>query len=82
MNTTSLRPTVVAALDEVCGLDADSLVDGATLGDLGIDSLDLLEVAMIVEQETGVVVQAEDFDGVETLAAAVAVFDRLHHDAD
>ena len=78
MTTSSLKTTVAAAITEVCGLEEASLADDATLNDLGVDSLDLLEVAMIVEQETGLVVQAEDFDGVETFGAAVAVFDRLH----
>lgn len=78
---TSVRNLVVEAIVEVCDLDPSTLEDDAGLGDLGIDSLDLLEVAMIVESESGLVVQAEDFDGVETFGAAVAVFERLHRDA-
>lgn len=78
----TLREVVIAAVVEVCGLDRADLVDGATLADLEIDSLDLLEIAMVVEGETGIIVEAEDFEGVETLGAAVAVFDRLQAVAD
>lgn len=78
MESTGLQSTVVDAVVEVCGIEANSLVADATLSELGVDSLDLLEVAMIVEDETGIVVQAEDFEGVETFGAAVAVFERLH----
>lgn len=78
----TMRDVVIAAVVEVCGLDPADLVDGATLADLEIDSLDLLEVAMVVEQETEVIVEAEDFEGVETFGAAVAVFDRLRAGVD
>ena len=71
------RRVVVNAVVEVCGTDEGRLIDNATLQDLAIDSLDLLEVAMIVEEELGVVVEAEDFEDVETLGQTVAVFSQL-----
>ena len=75
METT--RRVVVNAVVEVCGTDEGRLIDDATLTDLEIDSLDLLEVAMIVEEELGVVVEADDFEDVATLGQTVAVFSRL-----
>jgi acyl carrier protein len=68
------------AVLEVCGIDASRLVDAATLKGLAIDSLDILEIAMLVEERTGIVVQTEDFEGVETYVQAVAVFERAQQD--
>ncbi|MDJ0770840.1 MAG: phosphopantetheine-binding protein [Ilumatobacter sp.] len=73
----SCRPDVVDAVVEVTGLDAAELHDAATLESLDIDSLDLIEVAMIVEERRGVEVAGDDFEGVTTFGGAVAVFDRL-----
>lgn len=74
---TVTRSAVVAAVIEVCGTDESNLVDDATLESLEIDSLDLLEVGMIVEENLGVIVEVEEFDGVGTLGETVAVFERL-----
>ena len=72
-----VRNRVVAAVVEVCGSDPEVLADDATLDTLGIDSLDLLEIAVAVEQEFDVEVDAEAFEGVRTFGQAVAVFERM-----
>lgn len=73
----TLRGDVVAAVVEVCGVDAADLRDDATLEGLEIDSLDLLEVGMIMEDHHQMRVNAEDFEDVSTFGDAVAVFDRI-----
>ena len=62
---------------EVCGVDAVDLRDDATLDDLEIDSLDLIEVGMIMEEKHEIRVSADDFEDVSTFGDAVAVFDRI-----
>jgi acyl carrier protein len=72
----SIREAVADAVVEVCGTDRAELVDGATLESLDIDSLDLIEVGMIIEQQFDVQLQAESFQGVHTFGGAVEVFER------
>ncbi len=73
----SARSEIVAAVVEVCGLDGDALHDDSTLESLGIDSLDLLEIAMIVESNHDAEFDSAQFEGVTTFGGAVTVFDRL-----
>jgi acyl carrier protein len=65
---------------EVCGIESPLLVDRATLKDLEIDSLDMLEIAMLMEERTGIEVQTEDFEGVETYRQVIVLFERAQHD--
>lgn len=71
----SCREVVRDAIMLVCGVTAP-VVGDASLEDLGVDSLDLVEVGMVVEEQLGVVLKAEDFEDVMTFEQAVAVFDR------
>jgi len=71
------RPDVVNAAVEVCGMPETELVDGVTLETLEIDSLDLIEVAMILEAKHDVTINADDFEDVVTFDDAVLVFDRI-----
>ena len=73
----TVRSDVVGAVVEVCGVSADDLTDDATLEGLEIDSLDLIEVGMIMEERHDIRVSTDDFEDVATFGDAVAVFDRL-----
>jgi acyl carrier protein len=75
MDLQSTRDVVLEALLEVCGLRGP-IDDPARLEDLGIDSLAVIEVGMIVEERLGVVLDADDFEGVTTFGEVVAVFHR------
>jgi acyl carrier protein len=57
---------IIDALVEF-GADPDALKSEATLEELEIDSLDLFELGQILNQEFGLEIDPEDFDGVETL---------------
>jgi acyl carrier protein len=72
-----LRSDVVSAVSEVCGVAAEDLRDDATLDELEIDSLDLIEVGMIMEEKHDIRVSTDDFHDVSTFGEAVAVFDRI-----
>ena len=73
----TVRGDVVTAVVEVCGVEAEDLKNDSTLEDLEIDSLDLIEVGMIMEEKHGIRVSADDFEDVSTFGDAVAVFDRI-----
>ncbi len=53
------------------GADRDAITPEATFEDLDIDSLDLVELAQIVEDEYGVQLKGEDMEGVKTVRQAV-----------
>lgn len=60
---------IIEALVEF-GADPDALRPDATLEDLEIDSLDMFELSQILNQEFGLEVNPEDFEGVQTLGDA------------
>jgi acyl carrier protein len=67
---------ILDAVAEVKGTQLENVDDDARLQDLGLDSLDLIEIGMIVEQRLGVIVPTERFDGIEALRQVVDVFVR------
>ena len=58
------------ALEEF-GAEADAITPDATFESLDVDSLDLVELAQIVEDEYGVQLKGEDMEGVTTVRQAV-----------
>jgi acyl carrier protein len=60
---------IIEALTEF-GADPDQLRPDATLEELEIDSLDMFELSQILNQEFGLEVNPEDFEGVQTLGDA------------
>lgn len=53
------------------GPDAGQITRGATFEELDVDSLDLVELAQIVEDEYGVVLSGDDMKGLKTVGDAV-----------
>ena len=53
------------------GPDADQISRGSTFEELDIDSLDLVELAQVVEDEYGVVLKGEDMRDLKTVGDAV-----------
>jgi acyl carrier protein len=53
------------------GPDASQITREATFEELDIDSLDLVELAQIVEDEYGVVLKGEDMKELKTVGDAV-----------
>jgi acyl carrier protein len=53
------------------GPDPDQITRDATFEELDIDSLDLVELAQIVEDEYGVVLKGEDMKELKTVGDAV-----------
>src|ERR1700761_6633546 len=53
------------------GPDADQITRGSTFEELDIDSLDLVELAQVVEDDYGVVLKGEDMKELKTVGDAV-----------
>jgi acyl carrier protein len=61
---------VFEALEEF-GAEPGAINPDATFESLDIDSLDLVELAQIVEDEYGVQLKGEDMEGLKTVGQAV-----------
>jgi acyl carrier protein len=74
MSTTATREQIEArvfeALEEFCA-EQDQISADAEFETLDIDSLDLVELAQIVEDEYGVQLKGEDMEGIKTVRQAV-----------
>jgi acyl carrier protein len=53
------------------GPDPDEITRGSTFEELEIDSLDLVELAQIIEDEYGVVLKGDDMKELHTVGDAV-----------
>ena len=65
-----IESRVFTALEEF-GAEPGAIQPDATFESLDIDSLDLVELAQIVEDEYGVQLKGEDMEGVDTVRKAV-----------
>jgi acyl carrier protein len=68
--TEQVEARVIEALASF-GPDADQITRESTFEELDIDSLDLVELAQIVEDEYSVVLKGEDMKGLKTVGDAV-----------
>lgn len=68
----AIEETLLDAIAEI-GPDRSDLAREATLEDLDIDSLDLVEIAQLVQEKWGVELDPQDFEGVKTLGDALDV---------
>jgi acyl carrier protein len=65
-----LEQRVFAALEEF-GAESSEIGPDSTFESLDVDSLDIVELAQIVEDEYGVKLGAEDLENVKTVRQAV-----------
>jgi acyl carrier protein len=68
--STSIETTVTEAL-ETFGAKEDQITRDATWESLDIDSLDLAELAQIVEDEHGVKIEGDDMKDITTVGHAI-----------
>lgn len=66
----AVEERVVDALDEL-GAERSEVTRNATFESLDIDSLDLVELAQVVEEEYGVEIKGEDARELQTVGDAV-----------
>ena len=69
-NTQQVESRVIEALASF-GPDESQITRQATFEELEIDSLDLVELAQIVEDEYGVVLKGEDMKQLKTVGDAI-----------
>jgi len=67
MNNTDIASKVNDFLVDEFELEADTLVPNATWKEIGIDSLDFVDIVVVVEDIFGVVIKGEDMVEVKTL---------------
>ena len=64
---TDYKEELIGQLSEELEVSRDKFVDGALLkDDLGFDSLDLVDVVVLIEETVGVKLTQRDFAGVKT----------------
>ena len=66
----NVEKTIFDGLVEL-GTERDQLARDATLEDLDVDSLDLVELAQIVEDEYGVELKGDDVKDVKTVGEVI-----------
>ena len=60
---------IIALTAEHLGIDADSISETSSFKeDLGVDSLDLFELVMELEEEFSIEIPSEDLDNLATVA--------------
>ena len=70
----AIQARVFQALEEF-GADPAELAPGATFEALDVDSLDLVELGQIVQEEYGVEIKGEDMPGLKTVDDAVSLIE-------
>jgi acyl carrier protein len=68
-----VRELITAELSKLADIDPDKMTPEATLADLDIDSLDLVELAQIIEERYDVTLERDDFKDITTVNDAMEV---------
>lgn len=66
-----VRTLIIDELCELADLKPEEITPDATLEDLDIDSLDLVELAQIIEERYEVRLERDDFKDVSTVGGAI-----------
>lgn len=63
---------------ETCLVDKDAITEEASFAeDLGIDSLDAVEISWILEEKYNIVIPDEDFEKIKTVGDAVKYLESI-----
>lgn len=77
MTTDEIDRQLTAILTEQFGVPEDEIAPDATFESLGLDSLDLVEVTLVIDEEMGVRIPDERLEDIQTKGDAVKVIDEL-----
>jgi acyl carrier protein len=69
--TEDLYTTFETVLVDEFGVPADEVAPDATFEALGLDSLDVVELTLVVEEKTGVKLEDEELEDVRTVQDAI-----------
>jgi acyl carrier protein len=67
--------TVENVLVETFGVDGEKVSPEATFESLDLDSLDLVELTLLIEEETGVKIEDDEVESIRTVGDAVALIE-------
>ena len=73
MSTATPSPIETTVMESLItfGAKADDVTRDATFEDIDVDSLDLAELAQVVEDEHGVKMEGEDMKDIKTVGQAI-----------
>lgn len=71
MTRDDIQKAFETILTEEFDIPADEVSQDATFEDLGLDSLDLVDLTLAVEESTGVKLEDEELEDVKTVGDAV-----------
>jgi acyl carrier protein len=74
----AVRSEIIEELSQITGIEVNALTPEATLQDLDIDSLDLVEFKQIVEDRYDLVLERQDFTDVVTVGQALDAVETAH----
>lgn len=66
-----LYATIRTALVDTFGVPDDEVSIDATFEALGLDSLDVVELTLVLEEETGIKLEDEELEDVRTVGDAI-----------
>jgi acyl carrier protein len=69
--STDLYRTFETILVDTFGVEADQVDRDVTFEALGLDSLDVVELTLVVEQETGIKLEDEELEDIRTVGDAI-----------
>lgn len=69
----SATSVVRSAIAEVLSVPSDQVQPGATIADHQIDSLEWVEISVIIEEKLGIQLDPSDFAGAQTVADMAGV---------
>lgn len=73
MTRTDIQQSLTTILTDQFGVPADDITSDATFEALGLDSLDLVEVTLVIDEELGIRIPDERLGDITTTGDAVDV---------
>jgi acyl carrier protein len=71
MTNEEITAKLTSIITEEFGVPAVEVTTDATFEALGLDSLDLVELTMILDEQVGVKLEDEDLESIETVQQAI-----------
>lgn len=75
--TTDIESRVAQIIAEVSNQPLDKILPTATMEDLGIESLDVVEITTLLETEFNVIIMDADMSGVQMVGDVVKIIEKL-----
>jgi acyl carrier protein len=70
--STTLIDTFSSILVDTFGVEADQVSTDASFEELGLDSLDVVELTLVLEEQTGVKLEDAELEDIRTVGDAIA----------